>query len=281
MIRGDRIHPREPEPSGPTRLRANHDKAAVERLQWQTGEALAVIGGHRLAAYTRAAVGSDPEPIGADGMGADGEPAARVGADGEPAARVGADGERTAASRWPSPWSLPALAAMIALAAAVAVVQDSAAEAVLRGLLVLMLVPCALIDLEHRIIPNRITGPAALVALVVGLSLDPSGEPRRLIAAALAGGFLLLAALVNPAGMGMGDVKLLATIGLFLGPAVFVALFAALIASVLTGLVLASRRGVHAARKTALPFGPYLAAGGILAALLGNSIVHAWLHLHS
>ncbi len=72
----------------------------------------------------------------------------------------------------------------------------------------LVLVPCALIDIERRIIPNRITGPAALVAIALGLALDRAGEPQRLLWAAIAGGFLLLAALVNSAGMGMGDVKL-------------------------------------------------------------------------
>ena len=93
----------------------------------------------------------------------------------------------------------------------------------------LVLVPCAVIDIEHRVIPNRITGPAALMAVAIGLALDAGNEPRRLLWAAVAGGFLLVAALVNPAGMGMGDVKLLAVMGLFLGRSVVVALVFALI----------------------------------------------------
>ena len=168
----------------------------------------------------------------------------------------------------------------VALAAGVAVVQSSVATAVLRGLMVLALVPCAVIDYERRIIPNRITGPGAAVALIVGLALDPSGELTRVLSALIAGGFLLIASLIRPSGMGMGDVKLTGMMGLFLGRPVAVALFAALIASVLTGVALATRRGVYAARKTALPFGPYLAFGGILAALVGDQIVHAYLHLH-
>ncbi len=168
----------------------------------------------------------------------------------------------------------------VALAAAVAVVQSSVAAAVLRGLMVLALVPCAVIDFEKRLIPNRITGPGAVVALVVGLALDPGGELSRVLSALIAGGFLLIASLIKPGGMGMGDVKLTGMMGLFLGRSVAVALFAALLASVLTGVALATRRGVYAARKTALPFGPYLAFGGVLAAVVGDQIVHAYLHLH-
>ena len=78
----------------------------------------------------------------------------------------------------------------------------------------------ALIDLEYRIIPNRMTAAGALAALVLGTALDPSGEPGRLIAGVAAGGFLLLAALAYPAGMGMGDVKLAGVLGLMLGAAV-------------------------------------------------------------
>lgn len=169
------------------------------------------------------------------------------------------------------------IAGTILLAGAVAAVQSSAANAVLRGVLVLVLVPCALIDLEQRIIPNRITGPAALLGLILGLALDPGGEPARLLWTAIAGGFLLAASLANPAGMGMGDVKLMGVMGLYLGRPVVVALFFALLASVVTGLVLARRHGVRAARKTALPLGPYLAAGGIFAALLGDHIMRAYL----
>lgn len=172
------------------------------------------------------------------------------------------------------------VAGTVILAAVVAAVQDSVTDAVLRGLMVLVVVPCAVIDLEQRIIPNRITAPGAVLALVAGLALDPGGELSRLAWTAGVAGFLLVASLVNPSGMGMGDVKLLGVIGLCLGRPVLVALAVALIASVLTGLAIASRRGVRTARKTALPFGPYLAVGGVLAAVAGDPIIHAYLHLH-
>ncbi len=92
--------------------------------------------------------------------------------------------------------------------------------------------PAALIDLEHRIIPNRITVLGAVLALVLGTALDPAGEPERLIAGAAAGGFLLIAALAYPGGMGMGDVKLAAVMGLFLGRAVAPAILIALLSGV-------------------------------------------------
>lgn len=170
--------------------------------------------------------------------------------------------------------------ATVLVAAGVAAAQSSLADAVLRGLLVLVLVACALTDLERRIIPNRITGPAALLGLALGLALDPGGEPKRLEWAAIAGGFLLLAALAKPAGMGMGDVKLLGVMGLCLGRPVIVALLCALLGSLATGVVLARRHGVRAARKTQLPLGPYLVLGGIVAALVGDPLLHAYLTGH-
>ena len=173
--------------------------------------------------------------------------------------------------------SAPVIAATVALAAVVAVAQSSVAASVLCAVLALLLVPCSLIDLERRVIPNRITGPGSLAALVLGLALDPSGEPKRLLWAAIAGGFLLITALARPSGMGMGDVKLLGMMGLFLGRPVLMALLVALLGSVVAGVVLARRHGVQAARKTGLPFGPYLAAGGIVAALAGGQIINAYL----
>src|SRR4029078_7957897 len=88
--------------------------------------------------------------------------------------------------------------------------HDSAAAIALSVLTILVVVPVTLIDLEHRIIPNRITLPAAALALGLGLALDPGNEPERVYAALAAGGALLVVALAYPGGMGMGDVKLAA-----------------------------------------------------------------------
>lgn len=156
--------------------------------------------------------------------------------------------------------------------------HGSAAGIALAVALVLLLVPAALIDLEHRIIPNRLTGLGAVLALVLGTALDPSGEPARLIAGAAAGGFLLLAALAYPRGMGMGDVKLAGMMGLFLGSAVAPAMLIALVSGVVAGAAVIARKGTRAGRKTAVPFGPFLALGGVVAVFAGAQLVHLYVH---
>jgi leader peptidase (prepilin peptidase)/N-methyltransferase len=156
--------------------------------------------------------------------------------------------------------------------------HHSATGIALSVALILMVVPAALIDLEHRIIPNRITALGALAALAIGLALDPAGEPGRLIAAAAAGGFLLLAALAYPGGMGMGDVKLAGMMGLFLGASVAPALLIALVAGVILGAVVIARKGAQAGRKTAVPFGPSLALGALIAVFLGPQLVGVYVN---
>ena len=155
---------------------------------------------------------------------------------------------------------------------------DTTADVVLGITLILLVVPIALIDLEHRIIPNRLTLLGAVLALAIGTALDPSGEIARLIAAAAAGGFLLIAALVYPGGMGMGDVKLAAMMGLFLGSAVAPALFIALITGTAVGIVIIARKGAAAGRKTAVPFGPFLALGAVVAVYAGSSLVDVYVN---
>jgi leader peptidase (prepilin peptidase)/N-methyltransferase len=159
------------------------------------------------------------------------------------------------------------------LCVGVVLVADSALGIVLGVVLVLLLVPVALIDLEHRIIPNRITAAGAVLAIALGSALDPSGEPGRLIAGAGAGAFLLVAVLAYPGGMGMGDVKLAGMLGLFLGKAVIPAVLIALVCGVLVGAVVMARKGISKGRKTAIPFGPFLALGALVAVFSGSTIV--------
>jgi leader peptidase (prepilin peptidase)/N-methyltransferase len=165
-----------------------------------------------------------------------------------------------------------------ALCAGAVLAHHSAAAIALSLALILIVVPAALIDLEHRIIPNRITALGAVVALALGLVLDPGGEAARLIAGASAGGFLLLAALAYPAGMGMGDVKLAGVMGLFLGAAVAPALLIALLSGVLVGAVVIAGKGVSDGRKTAVPFGPFLALGALVAVFLGHQLVDIYVN---
>src|SRR5436305_10261391 len=89
-----------------------------------------------------------------------------------------------------------------ALAVAIVVVKRCAHDIALGLVLLAVLVPVALIDLEHRIIPNRILAPAAVAAIAIGLATKPSGVPEQLIAGAAAAGFLLIFVLAYPKGMG-------------------------------------------------------------------------------
>jgi leader peptidase (prepilin peptidase)/N-methyltransferase len=164
------------------------------------------------------------------------------------------------------------------LAVAVVLVKHSPHDIALGLVLVLVLVPVALIDFDHRIIPNRIMLPAAIAAIAIGLVTHPTGVPEQLIAGAAAGGFLLLFALAYPRGMGMGDVKLVAVLGLFLGRSVGAALLVGLLAGTVLGAAIMARRGVAEGRKTAVPFGPFLALGGVVGLLAGPAIVHWYLH---
>jgi leader peptidase (prepilin peptidase)/N-methyltransferase len=138
------------------------------------------------------------------------------------------------------------------------------------------LVTVSLTDLERRIIPNRVLAVAAVLALVIAALTDPGSLPERLAAGVGAGGVLLLAALAYPGGMGMGDVKLAATMGLFLGIWVIPALLVALLAGSLAGIALIVRDGA-AARKRAIPFGPFLALGGVAGLLAGGALVDLYL----
>jgi len=142
---------------------------------------------------------------------------------------------------------------------------------------VTMLVTITVTDLELRVIPNAILLAGSAIGLAIVVGTDPSSLPERGIAALAAGGFLLAAALLYPRGMGMGDVKLAAVMGLFLGREVAPAMLVALLAGALFGLAVMLRKGAAAGRKTAVPFGPFLAFGGIVGLLAGSEIIDWYL----
>jgi leader peptidase (prepilin peptidase)/N-methyltransferase len=165
-----------------------------------------------------------------------------------------------------------------ALFVAVVLVKGADRDAWLGLVFVTLLIPVALIDLDHRIIPNRLLAPAAVAGIAIQAAVDPGKLPEHLIAAGAAGGFFLLAALAYPRGMGMGDVKLAAVMGLFLGRSVAPALLVAMLAGTLVGMAVIARKGAREGRKTAVPFGPFLALGGVVGVLAGGPLVDWYLN---
>jgi leader peptidase (prepilin peptidase) / N-methyltransferase len=147
-------------------------------------------------------------------------------------------------------------------------------EAAIAAFFCAVLVAVSAIDLEYRIIPNRIVLPATVVVLVANTLRDPS--PKWALAALGASGFLFTAALIYPAGMGMGDVKLALLMGAALGSTVPVALMAGMTAAMVPSIVLFARFGSKA-RKMGIPFGPFLAIGSVVALFWGHAILDAYL----
>lgn len=180
------------------------------------------------------------------------------------------------AERIPVPTSLRPGAALVlvALAAACFAVFGFSFEAFLDASACAVLVAVSIADLERRIVPNRIIVPALVAALVVQTTRDPSLE--WIIASLAVGGFYLVAALVYPAGLGMGDVKLAAFLGAWLGAPVIVALFAGSILALLPAVAILATRG-RDARKVGIPFAPFLAGGAVIALFWGDAALDAWL----
>jgi leader peptidase (prepilin peptidase)/N-methyltransferase len=164
-----------------------------------------------------------------------------------------------------------------ALCALVVLVLGATADAVIGIVLVLLLVPVTLIDLDTRRIPNVLTAIGAVAAVALVATLRTGELQEHLIAGAAAGMFLLIAVLAYPSGMGMGDVKLAAVLGLFLGRDVAPAMLVALLTGTLVGGVIMARLGVEKGRKTAVPFGPFLAFGGVVGLLAGDAVVDWYL----
>jgi leader peptidase (prepilin peptidase)/N-methyltransferase len=140
------------------------------------------------------------------------------------------------------------------------------AQGVMYAFLAVVLVLISAIDIERRIIPNRIVLPAIAVVLGIQLIFYPEHALEWVLAALGAGLFFLLPLLVYPSGLGLGDVKLAVLLGAALGLDVMGALLIGLLAgAVVAGVILF--RGGSAARKTAIPFGPFLAFGALFTLL--------------
>jgi leader peptidase (prepilin peptidase)/N-methyltransferase len=159
----------------------------------------------------------------------------------------------------------------------VAVKGNNVEQMVLGLVLVTFLVPIAVIDLDVQRIPNALTGPAAILAVALGALLDPGHLPEQLAAGFGALLFFYLPALIHKKGMGMGDVKLVGVLGLYLGRAVAPAIFIALILGVVVGAGVVAMKGVSDGRRAKIPFGPFLAIGGLIAFFVGDDLVDSYI----
>jgi leader peptidase (prepilin peptidase) / N-methyltransferase len=156
--------------------------------------------------------------------------------------------------------------------AAVVAVNGFDEDLLLELPLVAALIALAAIDYDHRLLPNRIVYPLAAWGLIATLLVDRGDLVENVIAGAAAFTFLLLAVLAYPRGMGMGDVKLAGAMGLYLGLSIIPALLTAFLSGAVIGLVIIAREG-PAGRKKAVPFGVFLALGGIVALLAGPELI--------
>jgi leader peptidase (prepilin peptidase) / N-methyltransferase len=177
----------------------------------------------------------------------------------------------------PIPWKYPAVELVTAVLVSACVVHFGLEpEAAVAAVFCCALVAVSVTDLERRIIPNRIVLPAAAVVLVAQTVLYPSVEwAAAALGAAL---FLFVAALAYPGGMGMGDVKLALLLGAALGRLTPVALMVGMLSALVPAFVILARHG-REGRKMAIPFGPFLALGGIVALFAGEPLLHAYLSL--
>jgi leader peptidase (prepilin peptidase)/N-methyltransferase len=175
------------------------------------------------------------------------------------------------------PWRYPLVEGVTAfLVAACVLAFGLTADALVAAFFCAVLVAISATDLEHRIIPNRIVLPGAAIVLAANTMLHPSIEWA--VAGLGAALFLLVAALAYPGGMGMGDVKLALLLGFALGRTVPVALMIGMVSALVPAVVLYARHG-SAARKMRIPFGPFLAFGGVVALFVGPALLDAYVGL--
>lgn len=178
---------------------------------------------------------------------------------------------RSCGARISPRYPLVELATALAFAAVVAV-RGFDDGLVLELPFVAALIALAAIDYDHRLLPNRVVYPLAAYGVIATLLVDRDDLVENLIAGAGAFLFLLLAVIAYPRGMGMGDVKLAGAMGLFLGLSIVPALLTAFLTGTLVGIVIVAREGA-AGRKKAVPFGVFLALGGIVGVLAGPELV--------
>jgi leader peptidase (prepilin peptidase)/N-methyltransferase len=183
----------------------------------------------------------------------------------------------------PISWRYPlGEAVTAALFAAVAVADGLSWLLVPHLIFVSALVLVSQVDLEKKIIPDIVILPVAALGLPLMILLGSAPWWQWPLAGLGAAGFLFLISEVyfrirHVEGMGFGDVKLALCMGVYLGPAVVPALFLGFLSGAAVGVILIGGRRGDA--KTAIPFGPFLAAGAILALFFGGALIDAYLGL--
>jgi leader peptidase (prepilin peptidase) / N-methyltransferase len=182
---------------------------------------------------------------------------------------------RCRACEAPIGWIYPAVELASALLVAGSLLAFGASwDALVASFFCLVLVALSAADVRYRVVPNRIVLPAAAVVLAAQTVLHPS--PEWAIGGLAGGGFLFVAALAYPAGMGMGDVKLALLLGFMAGRDIGIALMIGMVAALVPSVVLFARHGSKA-RKMAIPFAPFLALGGVVALFWGDALLDAYL----
>lgn len=172
------------------------------------------------------------------------------------------------------PWTaalrrMPTLEVLGALLGALCAIRFGWSLELLPALaLVCLLIPITWIDLEWRVIPDALVVPGVVLALGLGALADPARAPVLLLSGLLAGIAFLALVLIYPAGMGVGDVTLVAMLGCFLGPPVALAVLLAFVLASLPAIGVMAVRGIAAGRKVGLPFGPFLALGALIVLFL-------------
>lgn len=178
----------------------------------------------------------------------------------------------------PISWRYPAFEALTAaLFAAVGWHEGLSVELIPDLLFVTTLIVVTNTDLDLRVVPNQVLFISFLAGLIAQAVARPDEWPTWTASAAIAFAVLFLVAMAYPKGMGMGDVKLAGVMGLYLGRAVGPALLIAFLLGTLVGLGVMAKKGVAEGRKTAVPFVPFMATGGVIALFSGETIVEWYL----
>jgi leader peptidase (prepilin peptidase) / N-methyltransferase len=175
-------------------------------------------------------------------------------------------------------WRYPAVEGLTGILFAAAAYEFGPGYELLSALLLIsVLISLAGTDLEHRLLPNVIVGPAALIGFALSVLANPERWWLYLLSTGVVAGGLLLLAVLYPGGMGMGDVKMGGMLGAFLGPYAALAVFLGALCGALTGGLQMAAGKMR--RRSAMPFGVFMAFGGVVALFVGPELWRFYLAL--